>query len=287
MSASERPGITGTTRIFGVIADPIEHVRAPTVFNAAAEEAGADAVLVPFHIRPDDLDATLHALARMPNCGGVCVTIPHKIAAAGICDELGAAARATGAVNAILFEDGRLAGDNFDGLGFVAGLEGEGIPPKGRSVLMIGAGGAARAIAFALAGAGVGRLAIANRTLSKCAGIADIVEQHSPGTPVEAIGMDDVDEAVRQADIVVNTTSLGLHEGDGLPCGLKGAGQDTVVADIIMSPEVTAWMKEAESLGLRTHPGRHMLDYQREPIGRFIGMFAAGGAARAESEEPA
>ena len=267
--------ITGTTRIFGVIADPIDHVRAPMVFNPLLAGKGIDAVLVPFHIRPAELESTLRALAGMPNCGGVCVTIPHKMAAAELCDELGHAASITGAVNAIRFDGGRLVGDNFDGKGFVAGLEGEGIPPKGRRVMVIGAGGAARAIALALAEGGVDRLVIANRTLSKAEEIVEILERHFPGTSAGAIGLADMGAELAGADIVVNTTSLGLKSGDELPCGLKEAGQDTIVADIIMVPEMTAWLEEAQGLGLRTHPGRHMLDYQRDPMGRFMGMLGA------------
>lgn len=275
MAETVQTKITGTTRIFGVIADPIDHVRAPTVFNPAVAERGVDAVVVPFHIRPDDLGGALRGLAAMPNCGGVCVTIPHKTAAAELCDELGPAARMTGAVNAIRFDGGRLVGDNFDGLGFVAGLEGEGFPPENRHVLMIGAGGAARAIAPALAEAGVGRLTIANRTPSKSREIAAIIGKHFPDVPVDAVAADAVDAVLPEADMLVNTTSLGLGKGDALPCGLKGAGQNTVVADIIMVPEVTAWMEEAQALGLRTHSGRHMLDYQRDPMGRFMGIFGA------------
>ena len=264
--------ITGTTRVFGVIADPIDHVRAPMVFNPLVAGKGIDAVLVPFHIRPGELESTLRALSAMPNCGGVCVTIPHKTAAVEICDELGPAASITGAVNAIRFDGGRLVGDNFDGKGFVAGLEGEGIPPKGLGVLVIGAGGAARAIAPALAESGVDRLVIANRTLSKAGEIVDILKRHFPDTPAGAIDIRDVDAELAGIDMVVNTTSLGLEGGDALPCALKEAGQDTVVADIIMVPEMTVWLEEARTLGLRTHPGRHMLDYQRDLMGRFLGI---------------
>ena len=267
--------ITGTTRVFGVIADPVDHVRAPMVFNPLAAERGIDAVLVPFHIRPAELESALRALAGMPNCGGVCVTIPHKVAAAELCDELGPAASVTGAVNAIRFDNGRLVGDNFDGKGFVAGLEGEGIPPQGRRVLLVGAGGAARAIAPALAEGGAGHITIANRTLSKAGEIVETLGRHFPGTTADAIGLDAIGDRLPGADMVVNTTSLGLKGGDALPCGLKEAGQDTVVADIIMVPEMTAWLEEARGLGLRTHPGRHMLDYQRDPMGRFMGILGA------------
>ena len=150
-SSSTHPSITGTTRVFGVIADPVSHVRAPMVFNPYFIEKGTDAVLIPMHIPEAELEATIRGLAGMPNMGGVCVTIPHKMALAGLCDELGMAARITGAVNAVRFDQGRLVGDNFDGAGFVAGCKGEGVVLEGRKILMLGAGGAARAIATALA----------------------------------------------------------------------------------------------------------------------------------------
>lgn len=265
--------ITGTSRVFGVIADPIDHVRAPMVFNPVLAERGIDAVLVPFHIRPENLESAIRGLAAMPNLGGVCVTIPHKMALAELCDELGLAAQLTGAVNAVRFEDGRLMGDNFDGQGFVAGLTGEGIELAGRNALMIGAGGAARAIAAALATSGAASLTIANRTEAKAAAIVDLLATPFPDFNARAIASDQVEAVLADVDLVINTTALGLHPDDALPCALKGAGQTTVVADIIMIPAVTDWMKEAENLGLRVHPGRHMLDYQRDLIGRFIGMF--------------
>ena len=273
MSECAPKKITGTTRVFGVIADPVDHVAAPSIYNPVVAERGIDAIVVPYHVPPENLGAALKGLAAMPNCGGVFVTIPHKVAAAGLCDEIGPGAEAAGAVNVIRFDNGRLLGENFDGVGFVAGLEGEGIPPKGSRVLMIGAGGAARAIALALAESGVERLTVANRTASKGEELVKILAQNSHGIPVDVIGLDAAEEALPSADLVVNTTSLGLKDGDALPCGLNGAGQQAIVADIIMVPAVTAWMKEAESLGLRTHPGRHMLEYQREPMGRFIGIF--------------
>ena len=174
------PEISGKTRIFGVIASPIDHVRAPMVFNPECAKCGIDAVLVPLHILPENLPETLKALAQMPNWGGVTVTIPHKMTAAGLCDELGATAEITGAVNVIRFEKGRMMGDNFDGKGFVAGLIGEGHEPKGADVLLLGAGGAGRAVALALAEARVGRLTIHNRDATKAEALVALLSAKSP-----------------------------------------------------------------------------------------------------------
>ena len=173
--------ITGKTKVFGVIADPIDHVRAPMVFNPVFEEQGIDAVLVPIHLKPEYLSAQMKALALMPNMGGVCVTIPFKMDVAALCDELGLAAQMTGAVNAVRFEDGRMIGDNFDGEGFTAGLIGEGYSLDGKSVLMIGAGGAARAIAAAVSAQPVKTLGIANRTSSKVEEIKAMINHPSAG----------------------------------------------------------------------------------------------------------
>ena len=263
--------ITGTTKVFGVIADPIDHVRAPMVFNPVFEERGIDAVLVPIHLKPEVLKDQMTALARMPNMGGVCVTIPFKLDVAALCDELGLAAQMTGAVNAVRFEDGKMFGDNFDGEGFTAGLIGEGHELAGKSVLMIGAGGAARAIAAAVSAQPIQKLGIANRTASKAEEIKLMINHHRPEAVIEVVDHRNLDQDVSGYDIIINTTSLGLKDGDAMPCGLDHVRAEAVIADIIMIPEVTAWMQMALDRGLKVHAGRHMLDYQRDLIGQFIG----------------
>jgi shikimate dehydrogenase len=264
--------ITGTTRIFGVIADPISHVRAPMVFNPLFNEKGIDAVLIPLHIPEAKLEETIHALAMMPNMGGVCVTIPHKIALADLCDELGMAARITGAVNAVRFDEGRLIGDNFDGSGFVAGCRGEGIDITGKKILMLGAGGAARAIAAALAGENIAELTIANRSVEKAEALVRLLREHFDTLSTDFMKLDVDGPDISGMDMVINTTSLGLHSDDALPCSLISAGPQTVIADIIMIPPQTRWMDMAHKQGLKTHAGRHMLDYQRDLIFDFLKM---------------
>ena len=158
-------------------------------------------------------------------------------------------------------------GDNFDGSGFVAGLRQQGYEPAGMDVLMVGSGGAARAIALALCEAGVGRLRISNRTAAKAdtivAALADLAGHHQAET---ATGHDGAG-----VDMIVNTTSLGLHDGDALPITLDAVDTATLIAEIIMIPERTDWLADAEARGLTTHYGRHMLDCQLDLIGGFIG----------------
>lgn len=265
--------ITGKTKLFGVIADPVDHVRAPMVFNPVFQDRNIDAVLVPMHILPQHLDNTLTALARMPNMGGVAVTIPHKMTAAKLCDQLGVAAEVTGAVNAIRFEQGRLIGDNFDGKGFVAGLKGEGHDPSGKHAMLIGAGGAARAIAMALAEAGVGRLSIVNRSLAKAEDLKALILSHF-SISVDATEITQIDTIKTGVDLLINATSLGLHEADALPVDLDGVDIGTIIADIIMVPEMTKWLTAAADRGLTIHKGRHMLDYQKDLIANFIGAWS-------------
>ena len=262
------PWLTGTTRFFGTIAHPADHVRAPMVFNPIFAERGLDHVMVPIDAPPEALARVVAALRAIPNFGGMAVTIPHKMEIAGLCDTLGPEARLTGAVNAVRFDaDGSMHGDNFDGAGFVAGLRHNGHDPSGKDVLMVGAGGAARAIALALCEAGVGRLRISNRTPGKAddivAALADLAGHRQAETAVGHNGAG--------VDMIVNTTSLGLHDGDALPIALDAVDPNTLIAEIIMVPERTDWLADAEARGLATHYGRHMLDYQVDLIGGFIG----------------
>ena len=153
--------ITGTTRLFFCIADPIDQVRAPEVFNSIFARHGIDAAMVPLRVPAAQLEATLRALLESPTVGGVSLSIPHKAAATAIVDRPSAAARAANAVNAVRRNAaGELEGELFDGLGFMRSLDRAGIAYAGRRVLVIGAGGAASAVTTALAAAGVGEIAL-------------------------------------------------------------------------------------------------------------------------------
>ena len=268
MTDQQSVWITGKTRLFGCIASPIDHVRAPMAFNPLFVERGLDHVMVPIHASADDLVQVIDGLRRLPNFGGLAVTIPHKVALAALCDTLGTAARLTDAVNAVrLDDDGTIHGDNFDGAGFVAGMRQQGHDPAGMSVLMMGAGGAARAIALALQEAGVSQISICNRTMEKAAAIASAIGDATGATNIQAVP----DHDGSGVEMIVNTTSLGLHDGEALPLPLGAVDDNTLIADIIMSPAETAWLQAAHQRGLPVHYGHHMLDCQIEIMGQFIG----------------
>ncbi len=271
---SENAFITGKTKLYGVIADPISHVRAPMVFNPVFAEKGIDAVMLPFHILPQHLEETIRMLILMPNMGGVVVTIPHKMPMAELCDERDVAAEASGAVNVVRFDQGRLIGGNFDGKGFIAGLIAQGHQAAGRQVLVIGAGGAARAIVMALAESSVAGIHIANRTPEKAAEVVELVRKYHKNIPISSSSLKELDnefeDVKARAGLIINATNLGLKPDDPFPLSLEGIENDAVVADIIMKPEMTKWLEKAKDQGLTYHKGRYMLDYQLDLIGRFI-----------------
>ncbi len=260
--------ISGTTRIFGVLAHPVHQVKAPQLINRLLERIGFDGVMVPIHVQPDGFAALVDALRQMRNLDGFVVTVPHKTSMPALCDELTPAARLVEAVNIVRRQaDGRLSGGILDGDGFVSGLRGAGIDVAGLDVYMAGAGGAASAIAFALAGAGVSRLTIANRTASKAQALIERLSGHFPSIAF-ALGNGDP----RGHALVVNATSLGLQEDDPLPMEADRLDAGQIVAEIIMKPACTRLLSIAIQRGCRIQYGEPMLAAQIELMAAFMGV---------------
>ncbi len=260
--------ITGRTRLFAILADPVAHVRTPQGLNALAATGGYDGVMVPMEVAAGNLPAAVAGLRAMANLGGFVVTVPHKTAIVPLLDALSASAYQVGAVNVVRREaDGTLTGQILDGIGFVAGLRAAGHELRGRSVHLAGAGGAARAIAFALAEAGVSRLTISNRTVERAAGLLTRLQASFPDLPL-VLGTSDP----TGHDIVVNTTSQGLREGDAPPVDVAALTPDQLVAEIIMVPAVTPLLAAATVAGCRTHPGLPMLRCQLALMAEWMGM---------------
>ncbi|GAB4334903.1 MAG: shikimate dehydrogenase [Dehalococcoidia bacterium] len=250
------------TRIAGIIGHPVAHSLSPVFQQAAFDHSGLD-------VRYEAWDTPVHRLAgrvdglRRPEVLGANVTIPHKEAVLPLLDELGDQSTRVGAVNTIVNRDGRLYGFNTDGRGFVTALLHESaFRAEGRSFLLIGAGGAARGIAFALAEARAARVAIANRTTMRAEQLARDVASVATGTVVEAVG---IDVPLPTFDCIVNCTSVGM-EGTGteakLPRPLEGARPGVLAVDIVYKPADTAFLRAARASGLRTLGGLPMLIYQ-------------------------
>lgn len=267
---SEAIPITGRTRLYGIVADPIAHVKAPQLLNPHFAATGHDGVTVPLHIAAEDLPVLVAALRRLRNFGGAAVTVPHKEAMARLCDTLSEAAREAGAVNVVRRDaDGTLHGAMFDGEGFVAGLAAAGHRVVGQRIFIAGAGGAAAGITFALAAHGAAAITIANRTRARAEALAARIARARPAVAV-TVGADPAGHA-----IVVNATTLGLKPGDPLPIDVARLDAGALVVEIIMDPAETALMRAARARGLATHPGRPMLEEQVPLIAAWMG---AGGA---------
>jgi shikimate dehydrogenase len=264
---------SGKTAIYAILAHPVAHVRAPEFMNPFFEAAGRDGFLVPFHVLPEDLDDLIPRLKAIQNLKGFVVTIPHKPAMAAMCKTLGPGAKATGTANTIRIEaDGSLTGDMFDGLGLVEGCRANGIEPTGKAVLMVGAGGAGRAIAFALADAGVTRLTIANRTAAKAEAVAAAVAEAFPGVTVAAGPADATGH-----EVIIQATSLGLKTGDALPMDPATLTPEMQLFDIIAVRD-TELMVAARDAGLKTVVGgRPMIEHQAKAQIAFLDPPALAG----------
>jgi shikimate dehydrogenase len=264
--ADRTVAITGRTRVFAVIGDPITQVQAPTLVNALFERLGHDAVLVPVHIRAVDLAEAMAGLRLVANLDGVLVTVPHKAAAVSFADQVTAAVSVTGATNALRREpDGTWTADNFDGIGFVSGLRHAGHDPAGRSVALVGAGGAGSAIAAALLDAGVAALSVCDPDAAR---LSDLLARLSARWPGRVAGSDRPE--LGGVQLVVNATPLGLRPDDPLPFDPAQAPPDAVVADIIMQPRETALLRCAAGRGMAVHAGQHMLLHQLDAYREFF-----------------
>ena len=262
--------ITGTTRLYSIIGDPIEHVRTPMAFNDIFAARDIDAICVPIHIARDDLPRGWAGLKAIVNMDGFIVTAPHKAESAALCDRLEGDSVHTKVANTIRREkDGTFTGTLLDGRGFVRGLMTHGHEVKGRRFYMAGAGGAGTALAFALAHSGAAALTLHNRTRSKAEALAAAVAKAYPACAVKVGNAD-----ASGHDIVVNATSLGLKADDGHSFDLASVDRTSLVAEVVMKPDMTPLLIAAEKRGHAIHFGIHMLNGQLELMFEFLGLSA-------------
>jgi shikimate dehydrogenase len=250
--------ITGKTRVVGVWGHPVSHSRSPVMHNAALAALGLDWVYVPFDVDPIRVEAAVAAV-RALGLIGINVTVPLKEAILPYLDEIDPAARVVGSVNTIHNRDGRLYGTSTDGPGFLNALRAVGQDVEGRRVYLLGAGGSARAVAFALAARGV-RVQIANRTAERAAALAAAVNGHYPGAAAVAAWGGEA----APFDLLVNTTSLGMSpQEDALPELPPNAFRDRpFVYDLIYAPPETRLLRAAREAGCGTSNGVGMLVQQ-------------------------
>ncbi|NKK57050.1 shikimate dehydrogenase [Rhizobium leguminosarum bv. viciae] len=259
--------ITGKTRVFAILADPIYHVKTPQTMNAVFDKYGLDCVLVPFHVATAGLSALVDGLRRMQNFGGFIATVPHKLSMLDLCDEVTGTARHIGAVNCVRREDdGRLIGTMLDGIGFVEAMRSRGVDLAGMRVFLVGAGGASSAIAFGLADAGVSHITISNRSSARALELAKRLAAAYPSLSVSTDAPD-----IGDHDLIVNGSTLGMLPSDADPVDFASIRARHLVADAIMEPAMTPLLTAAHSRGCEIFLGKPMLESQILLMARHMG----------------
>jgi len=258
--------VSGSSTLVGVIGWPVSHSLSPQMHNAAFEAMGLDWYYVPFAVAPDNLERATGSLAAL-GIRGVNVVLPHKTAIIPFLHKVDELARLTDAVNTIAQDGGVLAGYNTDVDGFAQSLQAEGVPVEGVSAVLLGAGGAARAVAVALARSGVREVVVVGRTPKKAEAVAGLVGR-VPGSRARGAWVPwtepELARAVAGADLVVNVTSIGMYphqdEPSPIPERLLRPGQ--TVCDIVYRPLWTRLLQAARGRGCRCVGGAKMLVYQ-------------------------
>ena len=249
--------LSGATRLVPILAHPVDHVRAPRFYNPAFAAAGLDWCQVPMDVHPDDFAATVAQLARVGNLQGLNLTIPHKAAAHALCARLGPEARRTGVVNTMRLDaDGQWSGESFDGVGFVEAARANGVLRTDGAVMLVGAGGAGTAIAFALAAEGARTVHIVDREPGRAQQLVDALRKAFQG-----IAADTDDKGMGQAGLAINATPLGLHEGDAMPFDAALLRTDAALFDIVAARD-TELMAACAARGLKVIGGKPMIDHQ-------------------------
>jgi shikimate dehydrogenase len=253
----------GQTMLYGIFGYPIGHSLSPLMHNTAFTHYGLSAVYLPFAVPPAHLEMAVKSIVAL-HMGGVNVTIPHKQAVMAWMDELSPEARLIGAINTIHLRDGRLHGYNTDGIGFLRALEEAGSDVAGCTVMLLGAGGAARAIAVQLCLSGIRHLYLANRTLARAEELAAYLRQNLPDADISVVSMGESSLAAHlpDTDIVVNATSIGMHPHDPMVLPPSELGPRHLVCDIVYRPLHTPLLRAAQRQGARTVDGLGMLLYQ-------------------------
>ena len=256
--------ISGRARICGVIGDPIEHTMSPIMHNAAFEKMGLDYLYVPFRVRREELGEAIEGMKAL-NIRGLNVTIPHKVAVIPFLDELDPLAEKIGAVNTIVNDGGVLKGHNTDASGFLQAMLERGIEPKGKNMVILGAGGASRAISFILAEQAAD-LVILNRLLELdwAEELASRISQlFKKEVKALELNEENLATALGKADILVNATSVGMSPNiDESPVPSKLLKPGLIVFDIVYNPIKTRLLAEAEDVGAETISGLDMLVWQ-------------------------
>lgn len=253
--------ISGKTQVYGIFGFPVGHSFSPGMHNAAFEKLGLDGCYVPFAVPPDRLADAVRAIIPL-GLRGLNVTVPHKERVIPYLDELSEEARLTGTVNTIEIQGGRLIGHTTDGRGFLRSLREEaGFVPRGKRFVLLGSGGAGRAVAFSLALAGARQIAVRDVDEGKARLLAqDIAEK--TGCKAIALTSEMLAGYCHESECLINATPLGLKKADPLPLNKSCISKSHLVCDLVYNPPATALLAVAKRNGAKTLRGLGMLLYQ-------------------------
>ncbi len=264
--------ISGKTTLIAHLGYPTEAFKAPMIYNPWFDKQGIDAVVVPMGVKPEDYALSLAQIFRFSNIRGALVTMPHKVTTMSLVDEVTPTARVAGACNAILKRpDGTLLGDQFDGAGFVRGVERKGRLFRGARVLVSGAGGVGSAIAASIAAAGAAELMLFDANPASAEALAARLREHYPRMKVATGSKDPAG-----FDVVVNATPLGMKDDDPLPFDVERIAPGTFVGEVVMKTEYTPLLQAAKARGCAVQVGTDMLF---EMIPAYLEFFGFGTAS--------
>jgi shikimate dehydrogenase len=262
---SSYPALNGETRVLAIIGDPIAQVKSPAGVTRTLQERGCNAVLVPVHVAPADMDGFVNGASLARNIDGIIVTVPHKFSAYKHCASVTDRAQFLGAVNIMRRNaDGGWHGDQLDGLGFVNGMRTAGGNPDGARALLVGAGGAGSAIALALLESGVAELAVHDDSVER----RDALLARLGARYGDRVGIGSPDPA--GCNVVVNATPSGMRPGDPFPLQADRLTPDMFVGDVITAPAVTPLIEVARGIGCRTQVGTGMFAEVAELMIAFL-----------------
>lgn len=263
--------ISGTTRLIAHLGVPTESFRAPLIYNPWFRSRGIDACVVPMGCETADYAEFLPLLFRLRNVDGALVTMPHKLATVALLDKASPAVLISGSCNAVRRDaDGSLAGDMFDGEGFVRGMRRKGREVAGSRALVVGSGGVGSAIAASLAQAGVAEIGLFDTRESAAEQLAERLRRHCPGIGIRTGSSDPAGW-----DVVVNATPLGMNAGDPMPVEVSRIDPSAFVGEVVMKQAETPFLAAARQRGCMTQIGADMLYEQIPAYLEFFGFPAA------------
>jgi shikimate dehydrogenase len=263
--------ISGKTTLVAHIGYPTFAFKAPFIYNPWFDAKGIDAVVMPMGVTPEEYREFFPHVFRMTNIRGALVTMPHKVVTCELVDELTPTAAIAGAANAVLVrEDGSTVGDQFDGAGFVRGVERKGFALAGTRALVVGNGGVGSPIAASLAAAGVTGMGLFDPYQAASDGLAERLQKHYPEMQIETGSKDP-----EGYDIVVNATPLGMKDDDPLPMDVERIAPSTFVGEVVMKQTITPFLAAAQARGCPVQVGSDMLFEQIPAYLEFFGFGVA------------